>query len=71
MIPKKTENPVTHNTLSSPPAASNIVGIPFATPYCRSCKFTKEGTVTAGDNAPRMHLKYFKILQMYYHRFKR
>jgi len=60
MISKKTENPVTHKTLSSPPAASNIVGIPFATPYWRSCRFTREGTVTAGDNAPRMHLKCFK-----------
>ena len=47
---------MTHITLSSPPAASNIVGIPLATPYCLSCRFTREGTVTAGDKAPRMHL---------------
>ena len=57
MIPKNTEKPVTQNTLSSPPAANSIVGIPLATPYFLSCKFTRIGTVTAGERAPSIHLE--------------
>ena len=70
MIPKRTENPVTHITLSRPPAASNIVGIPLATPYRLSWRLTREGTVTAGDSAPRMQLhlieKYWHYFMLYY-----
>jgi hypothetical protein len=65
IIPKKTENPVTLSTLSRPPAARSIVGIPLATPYRRSCRLTREGTVTAGDNAPMMHLENISFVYTY------
>jgi len=55
-MPRNTEKAVTQRTLSRPPAARSMVGMPLATPYFRSCRFTRAGTVTAGERAPRIHL---------------
>ncbi len=48
---KQMPKPVMEITSSKLAAARTMVGIPFATPYPRSCKSKRLGTTTAGDTA--------------------
>ena len=56
--PRKTPNRLMASTSSHEEAAITSVGIPASTPYPLICKFSMDGTTTAGETAPKMKLLY-------------